>query len=275
VTEGPVTSISLERTGARATITLARPERHNAFDAAMIAELSAAFEQVSNDSAVRVVLLESTGASFCAGADLGWMKASAGFSPEENRRDALALAHLMELVDRCPVPVIALVQGAAYGGGVGLVAACDIAIAAREAIFALSEVRLGLIPAVISPYVVAAIGARACRRYFLTGERFCAEEAHQLGLVHEVVAPEVLLETRERFVSMILAGGRRAQGCAKELIRTVAHAECDERLTAWTAEQIAAARASDEGKEGVRAFLEKRPPGWAHSSQTRFKKNPG
>lgn len=270
-----MTSINLERHEGRATITLTRPERHNAFDAAMIAELSTAFEEVSTDATCRVVVLESTGASFCAGADLSWMKATAAYSPEENHRDASSLARLMERIDRCPVPVIALVQGAAYGGGVGLVAACDIAIAAREAIFALSEVRLGLIPAVISPYVVAAMGGRACRRYFLTGERFCAEDAHRLGLVHEVVAPEVLSETRERFVSLILTGGRGAQGRAKELIRAVAAAECDARLLDWTAAQIAATRASEEGKEGVRAFLEKRPPSWAHSSQTRFKKNPG
>jgi methylglutaconyl-CoA hydratase len=257
-----VSSVRIDNADGRVSITLARPERHNAFDAAMIAELSAAFEQVAADSSARVVLLEASGASFCAGADLTWMKASAAYSRDENQRDAMALATLMERVDRCPCPVIAVVQGAAYGGGVGLIAACDIAIGARSAMFALSEVRLGLIPAVVSPYVVAAIGARASRRYFLTAERFSADEAWRLGLLHEVVDAEELAAARERFVQTILAGGPEAQRRAKELVRVVSQAERDEALFAWTAEQIAAARASGEGKEGVAAFLEKRAPAW-------------
>jgi methylglutaconyl-CoA hydratase len=257
-----MSNIRIDRAAGRVTITLARPERHNAFDAAMIAELSEAFAQVTSDSSARVVLLEASGASFCAGADLTWMKASAAYSLDENRRDALALATLMERVDRCPCPVIAVVQGAAYGGGVGLIAACDIAIAARSAVFALSEVRLGLIPAVVSPYVVAAIGPRASRRYFLTAERFGAEEAHRLGLVHEVVDADEIPVLREKLVEAIRSGGPQAQRAAKELIRVVSQAERDEKLSECTADQIAATRASAEGAEGIAAFLEKRTPKW-------------
>lgn len=239
------------------TITLNRAERHNAFNAQMIAELSEAFAQIPGNT--RAVLLEANGASFCAGADLSWMRETAAYSFEENQKDAMALANLMERVDRCPCPVIAVVQGAAYGGGVGLIAACDIAIAVQSAVFALSEVRLGLIPAVVSPYVVAAIGPRAARRYFVTAERFSAEEAHRLGLVHEVVAPQALHAKRDEIVKAILAGGAQAQRAAKNLVRVVSQ---EPRNAEWTADQIAQARASDEGREGVAAFLEKRKPSW-------------
>lgn len=246
----------------RATVRLARPERHNAFDEAVIGELTATFTGLAADARVRMVVLAAQGASFSAGADLGWMQRVAQYSEVENRRDALGLAHMLRAIDGCPKPVVALVQGAAYGGGVGLIAACDIAIAVDTASFALSEVRLGLIPAVISPYVVAAIGPRACRRLFLTGERFPATEALRLGLVHEVVPASALAAALERTLAALAAGGPRAQAAAKELLRRVAHQLPGEELDRWTAERIAAARASPEGREGVAAFLAKRAPSW-------------
>lgn len=257
-----MSSVNIEFAGLQARITLRRPERHNAFDDVVIADLTAAFEQAAAHADVRCVVLESTGPSFSAGADLDWMRRMADYSDEQNRRDALALARLMQTVDACPKPVLAVVQGAAYGGGVGLVAACDIAIAADTAVFALTEVRLGLIPAAISPYVIAAIGARACRRYFLTAERFSAAQALALGLVHEVVPAGRLHEARDRVLAAIAEGGAQAQAAAKDLIRVVAGRKPDADLTSWTAERIAAIRASAEGREGVRAFLEKRRPSW-------------
>ena len=246
----------------RANVTLARPERHNAFDEAVIAELTAAFAQLAVDARVRVIVLAAQGVSFSAGADLGWMQRVTQYPDAENRRDALGLAHLLRTIDSCPKPVVALVQGAAYGGGVGLLAACDIAIAVDTATFALSEVRLGLIPAVISPYVVAAIGLRACRRYFLTGERFPAAEALRLGLVHEVVPATELAHAAERVLAALAAGGPQAQVAAKQLLRGVAYKVPGEELDLWTAGRIADARASPEGREGVAAFLGKRPPAW-------------
>jgi len=258
-----VSNVELKVDGTgRATVTLARPERHNAFDEAVIAELTAAFEKVAADAAVRLVVLAAQGASFSAGADLGWMQRVAQYSDADNRRDALGLAHMLRAIDGCPKPVVALVQGAAYGGGVGLVAACDIAIAVDTATFALTEVRLGLIPAVISPYVVAAIGLRACRRYFLTGERLPAAEALRLGLVHEVVPPAGLADAAERVLAALAAGGPQAQAAAKQLLRGVAHRVPDQELDLWTAARIAATRAAPEGREGVAAFLEKRAPSW-------------
>lgn len=245
-----------------ATVRLNRPEKHNAFDDRLIAELTDAFHRVGGNKTVRVVALESTGPSFSAGADLGWMKRMAGQGREENERDAEALAALMSAIDRCPKPVLAVVQGAAFGGGVGLVACCDIAIAATEASFCLSEVRLGLIPAVISPYVAAAIGPRACRRYFLTAERFDAATARRLGLVQEVVPQTELAAARDRMIEHLLKGGPSAQRAAKNLIARVAGAPIDAALMADTARRIAEARASDEGKEGLAAFLEKRKPNW-------------
>ena len=253
--------LKVDETG-RATVTLARPERHNAFDEAVIAELTAIFGQLAADAGVRTVVLAAQGASFCAGADLAWMQRVAGYSDADNRRDALGLAHMLRAIDGCPKPVLALVQGSAYGGGVGLIAACDIAITVDTATFALTEVRLGLIPAVISPYVVAAIGLRACRRYFLTGERLPAAEALRLGLVHEVVPAAGLAEAAERVLAALAAGGPQAQAAAKELLRGVAHRVPGEALDLWTAERIAATRAASEGREGVAAFLEKRSPAW-------------
>lgn len=248
--------------GGRLVIRLARPERHNAFDDVLIADLTAAFEKAATDPAVRIVTLAANGPSFSAGADLGWMKRMATYSDEENYRDALDFARLLQVIDSCPKPVVALVQGPAYGGGVGLIAACDIAIAADTAQFALTEVKLGLIPAVISPYVATAIGLRACRRYFLTAERFPAAEAHRLGLLHEVVPADELPVAGERIVAMLLEGGSSAQTASKDLIRSVSHRIVDDELAALTARRIASTRASDEGREGVAAFLEKRQPRW-------------
>lgn len=245
----------------RVTLTLNRPERHNAFDEALIAELTAAFERAGAEPATRVIVLESTGGSFSAGADLHWMKRAADYSREENHRDALALARLMQTIDECPKPVVAIVQGPAYGGGVGLIAAADIALAADTVVFALTEVRLGLVPAVISPYIVAAIGARACRRYFVTAERFTAEDARQLGLLHEVVAAAELPAARERVLRELARGGPAAQIAAKALVREVRGASGAE-LTGRTAAIIAERRASPEGREGVAAFLARKAPSW-------------
>lgn len=245
-----------------ATVTLDRPALHNAFDDALIAALTDALRALGRDEAVRVVLLAARGKSFSAGADLEWMRRTAGYSREENLRDAEALAALMRTLDALPRPTVAVVQGAAYGGGVGLVACCDVAVASSSATFCLSEVRLGLVPAVISPYVVAAIGPRAARRYALTAERFDAAEARRLGLVHEVAAPEALEAAAGRIVAALLAGGPRAVAAAKALVARVARAPLDDALVAETAERIATLRASEEGREGLSAFLEKRPPKW-------------
>lgn len=247
--------------GGVGTVTLNRPATHNAFDDAMIARLTSAFRDLAEDPQVRMVVLRAEGASFSAGGDLGWMKAMAGYSQERNVADARALADLMSTLDRLPKPTVALVQGSAYGGGVGLVACCDIAIVADSASFSLSEVRLGLIPAAIGPYVIAAIGARAARRYMLTGERFDAAEALRLGLAHEVAPPYMLEATLERVLADLAAGGPFAQANAKDLIRLIAPGP-DDALIEETAQRIADLRASPEGREGIGAFLEKRAPAW-------------
>ena len=245
-----------------ARLTLKRPEVHNAFNDEFIAELTAALKRLEGDPKVRAVLLAAEGKSFSAGADLNWMKRMAGYSEEENRADARGLAGLMRTLNDLAKPTIALVQGAAYGGGVGLVACCDIAIATTRAGFCLSEVKLGLIPAVISPYVIAAIGARAARRYFVTAERFDAEAALRLGLVQEVVAPEELEAAGRRVLDALLAGGPEAQADAKRLVRDIAGRPIDDALVEETAKRIAEVRVGDEAREGVSAFLEKRPPAW-------------
>jgi methylglutaconyl-CoA hydratase len=249
-------------TDGTARITLTRHQLHNAFNDTLISELTAALRGLGSDKRVRAIVLAAKGKSFSAGADLNWMKAMAGYSEERNQADAEALADLMFTLDRLGKPSIALVQGAAYGGGVGLVACCDVAIAAERATFSLSEVRLGLIPAVISPYVVGAMGARAARRYMLTGERFSAWEAHRLGLVHEVVAPRDLESACRRILDEILAGGPHAQSAAKDLIFEVDARPADQELRTETARRIASIRTSQEGREGISAFLDKRRPDW-------------
>jgi methylglutaconyl-CoA hydratase len=244
-----------------ATVTLNRPEVHNAFNDTVIAELTAIFRRLGDDPAVRVLLLRGAGKSFSAGGDLNWMRRMAGYSREENVADAMGLATMLRTLNECPKPTLAVIHGPCFAGAVGLVAACDIAIAADAVQFALTEVRLGLIPATIGPYVVAAIGARACRRYFLTAERFGAAEAHRLGLVHEVVGPDDLDAATERHIANLLAGGPLALAAAKGLIRAVDGPVTD-AMVADTAARIADARAGDEGREGLASFFDKRKPGW-------------
>ena len=245
-----------------ARIILTRAEVHNAFNEDLIAELTKVLQGLEEDKRVRLVVLSAKGKSFSAGADLNWMQRAAGYSKKQNLADAQALAKLMQTLNEFAKPTIAAVQGPAYGGGVGLVACCDIAIAAVSASFCLSEVKLGLIPAVISPYVVDAIGSRAARRYFLTAERFDARQALDLGLVHAVVPLEDLQSATRAVVDALLQGGPSAQGQAKRLIRDVAGRPVDTGLIAQTASRIAELRAGGEAKEGIAAFLEKRRPPW-------------
>jgi methylglutaconyl-CoA hydratase len=255
-------SVTLDRKGAVATVTLDRPELHNAFDDFLIAELTKTLRAVGEDPGLRVVVLAAAGASFSAGADLGWMRRMAGYGEAENLADAQALADLLAVLDTLPKPVLGVVQGAAFGGGVGLIACCDIAIAAETAMFALSEVRLGLIPATIGPYMVRAIGQRACRRYFLTAERFTAAEALHLGLVHQIMPKDQLAAARDRMVANLLECGPKAQAAAKDLIFAVADRPIGPEMIADTASRIAGLRASPEAREGLAAFLAKRKPDW-------------
>lgn len=245
-----------------ATVTLDRAAVHNAFDDATIAELIAALRAVAAEPSARCVVLAAAGRSYSAGADLAWMARMASYTEAENLADAMQLAELMRTLDGLPKPTVARVQGSAFGGGVGLVACCDIAVAARSAQFCLSEVRLGIVPAVISPYVVAAIGARAARRYFLTAERFDAGTAHALGLVHEVVPEEDLDAAVARVTGALLAGGPAALAHAKRLVARVSAPAVDDALVAETAALIARLRVSAEGREGLAAFLERRAPAW-------------
>ena len=243
-------------------VALNRPELHNAFNATLINELTTVLLALDADASVRAVVLTGHGRSFCAGADLNWMKKMAGYDAAQNLADAQALALMLRTLYGLGKPTVACVRGAAVGGGVGLVACCDIAVAAHDATFSLSEAKLGLIPATISPYVIEAIGARAARRYFLTAERFTAAEAFRIGLVHDIV-PEPELDTRiNELLGALLVAGPVAQLECKALIRGVAHRPIDADVIAGTAEHIAAVRASPEGREGVAAFLEKRPAQW-------------
>lgn len=245
-----------------ARLTLNRPRIHNAFDDRLIARLSKLLSELEVRPGLRALVLTSEGKSFSAGADLNWMRRMAGYSENENRADALKLAELMSRLNRLPVPTIARVQGPVFGGGVGLIACCDMAVAAERALFSLSEVRLGIIPAVISPYVIAAIGERAARRFMLTGERFDSAEALRLGLLHRVVADDGLDHAIDQLLQELLKCGPGAQAAAKRLIRDVAGRPVNPALIVDTAERITALRASPEGREGLTAFLEKRPPDW-------------
>ena len=258
-----MSALAIERQGPIGLITMNRPERHNAFDDTLIAEMTEALRSMEAEDGVRLVVLAAVGKSFSAGADLEWMRRMAGYSKEENVNDAMGLAALMRTLAHLGKPTVARVQGSAYGGGVGLVACCDIAVAAQEASFSLSEAKLGLIPAVISPYVVAAMGERAARRYFLTGERFEAAEAWRLGLVHELAMGEGDLDEKVgTLVDHLLACGPAAQREAKDLVRAVAGRSVTSELIQDTAQRIARVRASPEGREGVAAFLEKRRASW-------------
>lgn len=253
------TNLAIERQGPVGLVTLNRPDRHNAFDDALIAELTEALRSMEAEDGIRCVVLSSVGRSFSSGADLNWMRRVAGASQGENKRDAMALAALMRTLSELRKPTIARVQGPAYGGGVGLIACCDVAVATVNATFALTEAKLGLIPAVISPYVVAAIGAKAARRYFLTAEKIEAADAWRLGLLHELAQDEADLDEKVgQIVDAFLACGPVAQAECKALIRAVANRPVTSELIQDTAERIAKVRSSPEGMEGVSAFLEKR-----------------
>ncbi|MEJ6021737.1 enoyl-CoA hydratase/isomerase family protein [Ramlibacter sp. PS4R-6] len=246
-----------------ATVTLNRPDVRNAFNDEVIGELSGVFAEYGERREVRCIVLAANGAAFCAGADLNWMKRMASYSYEENLDDAKALANMLRVIYRCPKPTIARVQGDTYAGGMGLVAACDIAISVDTANYCLSEVKLGLIPATISPYVIRAMGPRAAHRYFLTAERFDAGEALRIGFVHEVVkAGELDAKVSEIAQALVAAGPAAVKAC-KELVHDVADREIDHVLVERTVKGIADIRVSDEGREGIQSFLGKRKPSWA------------
>jgi methylglutaconyl-CoA hydratase len=243
-------------------VTLNRPDLRNAFNEQSIAELALAFDELGRNELVRAIVLAANGPAFCAGADLNWMKKMAGYSDSENRADAMRLADMLRTIYTCPKPVVAKVQGDCYAGGMGLVAACDVVVAVDTANFCLSEVKLGLIPATISPYVIKAMGEQAARRYFLTAERFDAKEAHRIGFVHEIV-PAADLDTKVAGIVQALANNSpNAVREAKTLVREIAGAPVTEALLEDTASRIAGIRASLEGREGVASFLEKRRPSW-------------
>ncbi len=249
------------RQGPVTRVILARPEVRNAFDDGLIAELTRVFFDFSTDTETRVVILSGDGQTFCAGADVQWMRRAGAYSREENELDAGKMARMLRAIDACPLPVIALVHGAAIGGGVGLVAAADIAIAAEGTVFSLAEVKLGILPAVISPYVLRAIGSRQARDLFLTGDRFDAAEAFRIGLVHQVVAPAELEAAASRRVASLASSAPEAIRAAKKLIEQVTGLGPEEAMP-LTVRTIAERRASDEAREGLSAFLEKRRPSW-------------
>lgn len=256
--------VTVESTGL-ARVKLNRPDVHNAFDDKLIRELTTELKNVDKDDKVRLVLLCAEGKSFSAGADLNWMRKMADYSWDENYQDSLALAGLMQTLASMKKPTVAAVQGAAFGGGVGLVACCDIVLASEKAKFCLSEVKLGLIPAVISPYVIKAIGQREAHRYFITAEVFNAKTAKRIGLAHSVVVADEFDNYVEEFLKNILQNGPHAIQQAKNLIRLVDELNDEEELVRETSQKIADIRASQEGKEGVSAFLEKRQPAWIKS----------
>jgi methylglutaconyl-CoA hydratase len=249
-----------------ATVTLNNPDKHNAFDDSIIFALSHLFHAIAKCHDINVMILASSGKSFSAGADLGWMKRMASYSYEENLSDANALAQMLKYLNFLPQPTIAKVQGAAFGGAVGLASCCDIVMASEKASFCLSEVKLGLIPATISPYVVNAIGQKASRRYFQTAERFFADKAQQLGLVDEIHPLTELDEAVEKMAQTLLANGPLAVRQAKQLALDVAYQDIDETLIEMTSTRIAAIRVSQEGQEGLTAFFEKRQPTWQEST---------
>lgn len=256
------TFLTVEATGPVATITLTQPDVRNAFSDEVIADITRAFTWVGAQDQVRAVVLAAEGPAFCAGANLNWMRAMADYSREENLVDAGKLAEMLRVIYTCPKPTIARVQGDVYAGGMGLVACCDMAVAASQAGFCLSEVKIGLIPATISPYVIRAMGARAAHRYFLTGERFDAAEALRTGFVHQVVEAEALDSAVDGLLKHLLSASPAAVQACKKLVIDVAGREVDAALIAETVAGIADIRSSAEGKEGVQAFLNKRKPSW-------------
>ena len=254
--------LEVTKQGGVARVTLNRPELRNAFDDELIRKLKKAFEDISVDKSVRVMVLAGNGPAFCAGADLNWMKRMAGYSYDENLADAKALAEMLAALDGVPKPTVARVHGPVFAGGTGLVAACDIAVGTPEAKFCLSEAKLGLSPATISPYVLRAMGERMARRYFLTAEVFDAQEAWRIGMLSVLVSTNALDSTVDELVKHLLAGGPEAHAKIKALIRAVAGRRPDDALTAETAQRIAEIRGSPEGREGIASFLEKRKASW-------------
>ena len=254
--------LQITQQAATARITLNRPEVRNAFNDGVIAELTQAFTELGASSEVRCIVLAAEGPAFCAGADLNWMRRMAGYTREENIADAAKLAEMLRVIYACPRPTVARIQGDVFAGGMGLVAACDIAVSVDSANFCLSEVRLGLIPATISPYVIRAMGARAAHRYFLSAERFAAEGALQIGFVHEVVAAEQLDAKVDEICKALCAASPDAVRSCKSLLHDVAQREIDAGLVERTVQGIADTRSSAQGREGVQSFLEKRKPNW-------------
>ncbi len=255
-------TLDIQRRDGVARVWLNRPDVRNAFNDAVVAELDAAFRELGADAWLRAIVLGGHGKAFCAGGDLNWMRAMAGYSWQRNRADAQALADMLWTIYTCPVPVVGRVHGDCYAGGVGLAAVCDVLVAAEGVHFCLSEARLGLLPATIGPYVVRALGQQASRRYFTTAERFSAAEAHRLGFVHELASAGAIDAKVDAVVHSLLANGPAAVKAAKQLVRDLAGAPLSAELRADTARRIADIRASDEGREGVQAFLDKRKPGW-------------
>lgn len=251
-----------------ATITLNRPDKRNAFNDEVIAELTRAFTECGQNPDVRAVVLAAEGKAFCAGADLNWMRRMADYTREENLADAGAMAEMLRVIYTCPKPTVAAVQGDVYAGGMGLVSACDIAIAAEEAHFCLSEVKLGLVPATISPYVIRAMGPRAAHRYFLTAEVFDAPKAEQIGFIHQTVPAAGLADAVAAVTKALVNAGSEAVKTCKQLVLDVAHTDITPELIAQTVAGIADIRASDEGKEGVQSFLQKRKPNWLPEKPT-------
>lgn len=265
MTPTTLTTLSIERNGPTAWVWMNRPEVHNAFDETLITELTESFTALDADPAVRAIVLAGRGKSFSAGADLNWMKRQGEASVEANLADARRLAALFRTIATCATPTVARVHGAALGGGMGLASACDICVASTGASFATSEVKFGLIPSAISPYVIRAIGERQAYRYFQTAERIGAERARELGLAHEAVAPEELDGTVARLVEALLAGGPLSQAAATDLIRAVANRPVSDEVVEDTARRIAGLRATPEAKEGLSAFLDKRAPAWTRA----------
>lgn len=248
--------------GHVAKVFLNRPEVRNAFNDGVITELAETFTRLGQDPGVRVIVLGGHGKAFCAGADLNWMKSMAGYGWEDNRADASRLAEMLWAIYSCPLPVVGRLHGDCYAGGMGLAACCDVLVAADGMHFCLSEARLGLLPATISPYVMRAMGQQAARRYFITAERFSAAQAREMGFVHEMVAPDALDAKVDEIVALLVANGPAAVKACKRLVQDFAGREITQDLRAETARRIADIRASDEGREGVQAFLNKREPAW-------------
>lgn len=257
-----MTALQITQQDSVLTLMLSRPDVRNAFNDEVILELTQAFQDAAGRADVRAVVLAAVGPAFCAGADLNWMRRMADYTRAENLADAGALAEMLRVMYECQKPTVARVQGDVFAGGMGLVAACDMAVSVDTATYCLSEVKLGLIPATISPYVIRAMGARAAHRYFLTGERFSAAEAHRIGFVHEVVPAEQLDAKVDELVQALISASPNAMRTCKTLVQDVAGSDIDASLVARTVEGIADIRTSTEGREGVQSFLQKRKPNW-------------